>query len=140
MLCRNASFSILAIATLAVGIGFAATFLAMAGLYAVVSYSVLRRRREYSIRRALGATDRGFAWLVVRQGLLAVVPGVVLGLAGALAADRLLESVLYGMRPNPPLTLPLAATAAAAVSLLALWQPARAASGDDLRVTLQSDA
>jgi predicted permease len=118
----------------------AAIFLAMAGLYAVVSYSVLRRRREFSIRRALGATERRIAWLVIRQGLLAIVPGIALGLGGALAANRLLESVLYGIRPNPPLTLLLASTIAAAVSLSALWQPARAASDDDLRVTLQSDA
>ncbi len=127
--------------TLLIGVfAAAAIFLAMAGLYAVVSYSVLRRRREFTIRRALGATERRIAWLVIRQGLLAIIPGIALGLVGALATNGLLESVLYGIRPNPPLTLLLAATIAAAVSLLALWQPARAASGDDLRVTLQSDA
>ncbi|MGA2260244.1 MAG: ABC transporter permease [Acidobacteriota bacterium] len=117
----------------------AAIFLAMTGLYAVVSYSALRRRREFSIRRALGATERRIAWLVIKQGLQAIVPGIAFGLAGALATNRMLESVLYGVRPSRPVTLLLAAVAAAAISLLATWQPARAASADDLRITLQSD-
>ena len=117
----------------------AAIFLAMTGLYAVVSYSALRRRQEFSIRRALGATERRIAWLVIKQGLQAIVPGIAFGLAGALATNRMLEGVLYGVRPSQPVTLLLTAVAAAAISLLATWQPARAASGDDLRITLQSD-
>jgi predicted lysophospholipase L1 biosynthesis ABC-type transport system permease subunit len=107
---------------------------------AVVSYSALRRRREFSIRRALGATERRIAWLVIKQGLQAIVPGIAFGLAGALATNKVLESVLYGIRPSPLSTLGLAAVVAAAIALLATWQPAHAASGDDLRITLQSDA
>jgi putative ABC transport system permease protein len=127
--------------TLLIGVfAAAAVFLAMAGLYAVVSYSALRRRREFSIRRALGATERRIAWLVIKQGLQAIVPGIALGLAGALATNKVLESVLYGIRPSPLSTLLLAAVVAAAIALLATWQPAHAASGDDLRITLQSDA
>lgn len=118
----------------------AAVFLAMAGLYAVVSYSALRRRREFSIRRALGATECGIAWLVIKQGLQAIVPGIALGLVAALATNKVLESVLYGVRPSPLSTLLLAAVVAAAIALLATWQPAHAAGGDDLRITLQSDA
>jgi uncharacterized membrane protein YeaQ/YmgE (transglycosylase-associated protein family) len=127
--------------TLLIGVfAAAAIFLATAGLYAVVSYSALRRRREFSIRRALGATERRIAWLVVKQGLHAIVPGIAFGLAGAVATNKVLESILYGFRPNRPTTLLLASVVAAAIALLATWQPARAASGDDLRMTLQSDA
>ena len=127
--------------TLLIGVfAAAAVFLAMAGLYAVVSYSALRRRREFSIRRALGATERRIAWLVIKQGLQAIIPGIAFGLAAALATNKVLESVLYGIRPSPLSTLGLAAVVAAAIALLATWQPAHAASGDDLRITLQSDA
>ena len=126
--------------TLLIGVfAAAAVALAMTGLYAVVSYSTLRRRREFSIRRALGATERSIAWSVIRQGLGATIPGIVLGLSGALAANRLLESLLYGVRPSPVPTLLVAAVSVALISLLATWQPARAASGDDLRTRLQSD-
>jgi predicted permease len=117
----------------------AAVFLAAAGLYAVVSYSAVRRRREFSIRRALGATERAIAWMVVRQGLLVVVPGLVAGLAGAIAADRVLSGALFGVRPSRPATLLLSAVAAAAIALVSTWRPARAAAGDDLRSTLQGD-
>jgi len=117
----------------------AAIFLAMTGLYAVVAYAALRRRREFSIRRALGATEMTIAWLVMKQGLQATIPGIALGLAGALATNRILQSVLYGIQPSRLATLLLAALAAAAISLLATLQPARAAGSDDLRITLQSD-
>ncbi len=126
--------------TLLVGVfAAAAVFLAMTGLYAVVSYSALHRRREFSIRRALGATERGISWLVIKQGLAAIIPGVSIGLIGAWAINRLLESVLFGVRPSRPVTLIMAAAAATVIALLATWQPARTAGGDDLRVTLQSD-
>ena len=117
----------------------AAIFLAMAGLYAVVSYVVQRRRREFSIRRALGATEQGIAWLVLKQCLAAIAPGMVLGIAGAMATNQLLQTVLFGVRAGRPATLLLAAAIAAASSLLAAWTPARAAGSADLRVTLQSD-
>jgi putative ABC transport system permease protein len=126
--------------TLLIGVFAAASiFLAMTGLYAVVSYSAMRRRREFSIRRALGASEGGIAWLVIKHGLQAIVPGVTIGLAAAVATNRILESVLFGIRPSRPMTLLLAAVIVGGVSLAATWQPARAASGDDLRVTLQSD-
>jgi putative ABC transport system permease protein len=126
--------------TLLIGVfAAAAVFLAMTGLYAVVSYSALRRRREFSIRRALGATERRIAWLVIRQGLQAIIPGIAMGLAGVLATNKLLESVLYGVQPSRPVTLLLAAGFTAAIALLATWRPAQTASVDDLRATLQSD-
>lgn len=118
----------------------AAVFLAMAGLYAVVSYSALARRREFAIRRALGATDRGIARLVIGFGARMVVPGLALGLVGAFAATRLLESVLYGIHPSTLTTMAIATAATVAVAALALWAPARTAGRDDLRVVLQEQA
>jgi putative ABC transport system permease protein len=117
----------------------AAIFLATAGLYAVVSYAIQRRRREFSIRRALGATEQGIAWLMLKQCLAAVAPGMVFGIAGAMATNRLLQTSIFGVRASQPSTLLLAAAIAAASSLLAVWKPVRAAGNDDLRVTLQSE-
>jgi putative ABC transport system permease protein len=116
-----------------------AIFLAMTGLYAVVSYAVQHRRREFSIRRALGATERGIAWLVLKQCLAVIAPGAALGIAGAAATNQLMQTVLFGVRAGSPGTLLLAAAIAAASSLLAAWKPALAAGSDDLRVTLQSE-
>ena len=127
--------------TLLVGVfASAAVFLGMAGLYAVVSYASLCRRREYSIRRALGATEARVAGLVVRQCLVMLVPGLALGVAGSAALGRVLESVLYGVHPSPSPTIATALAVTAALSLLATWGPARAAGRDDLRVRLQSNA
>lgn len=127
--------------TLLVGVfTAAAVFLAMSGLYAVVAHAALRRRREFSIRRALGATEWRVRGLVVRQCLRVLVPGLVLGLGGAIAAGRGLESALYGVQPTPLPTVLGALGLAAALSMLATWWPARAASRDDLRARLQGDA
>ncbi len=117
----------------------AAFFIAMSGLYAVVSLAVQHRRREFSIRRALGSTERSIAWLVLRQCLAAIAPGVVIGTAGAAATTRLFQSELFGARAGSPSSLLVAAAIATAACLLAAWNPARAAGSDDLRVTLQSD-
>ncbi len=116
----------------------AAVFLAMSGLYAVVAYAALCRRREFSIRRALGATEAGIARLVLLHCVKVLVPGVVVGVAGALAAGRLLESALFGVRPSPGPTLAVTVAAAAALALFAAWWPARSAGRDDLRTSLQS--
>jgi putative ABC transport system permease protein len=118
----------------------AAVFLAMSGLYAVVAYASLRRRREFSIRRALGATEGRVRLLVIRHCLRVLVPGLAIGLAGALAVGRGLESALYGVKPTPAPIIVAALSLAAALSLLATWWPARAAARDDLRTRLQADA
>jgi ABC-type antimicrobial peptide transport system permease subunit len=117
----------------------AAILLAMAGLYSVVSYAVQQRRREFSIRRALGATEQGIAWLVLKQCLSAILLGTTLGFVGSTATNKLLQTVLFGIRAGSPATLLFAAAIVATSSLLAAWHPVRAAGSDDLRVTLQSD-
>jgi putative ABC transport system permease protein len=116
----------------------AAVFLAMSGLYAVVAYAALCRRREFSIRRALGATEPQIARLVARQCLTVLVPGLVAGVIGSMAVGRGLEATLYGVHPSPAPTLMTTVGVAAALALLATWWPARAAGRDDLRARLQS--
>jgi ABC-type antimicrobial peptide transport system permease subunit len=141
---RGPSASLLSIGTMAVGIGLATAMLgvlngSLSGLYAVVAYAALCRRREFSIRRALGATESGIARLVFRQCLTVLVPGLAAGVAGALALGRGLESALYGVHPSPTPTLVVTVGLSAGLALPAAWQPARAATRDDLRARLHSD-
>jgi predicted permease len=116
----------------------AAVYLAMSGLYAVIAYAALCRRREFSIRRALGASESQIARLVVRQYLNVLVPGLAAGLAGSIAVTHVLEGTLYGVHPSPLPTLVVTTAVATGLSLLATWGPARAAGRDDLRARLQS--
>jgi predicted permease len=110
---------------------FAALALGLAalGVHGVLSYGVARRTPEIGIRVALGAEPGGVRTLIVREGLGLAVAGVALGLAGAAALTRSLQSLLYGVSPTDPVTLAGAALAlglvAAAASLWPAWRATR---------------
>jgi predicted permease len=116
------------IATLSTAFGVLATLLAVIGLYGVMAYSVARRTREIGVRMALGAVPGNVIWLVMREVLLLVGGGVVLGLIGAFGVSRLVTSQLYGITPNDPVTIAAAAGTLAVVALLAGYIPARRAT------------
>lgn len=80
--------------------------------------------RELAVRQALGAGPADVIQQVLRQGLSVILPGVTLGLAGALAASRFIASLLYGVKANDPRTLALVAAALVAVALAACCIPA----------------
>ena len=107
-----------------------ALFLAAAGIYALLSYTVAQRRGEIGIRMALGARRGDILGLVVRQGAMLVAGGAVVGLAAA-ASSRVLESFLYGVATDDRLTFVAAPLALAAVALAACWLPARRATRVD---------
>ncbi|PYJ82675.1 MAG: hypothetical protein DME22_17940 [Verrucomicrobia bacterium] len=113
--------------------GFAgcATLLAALGIYGVMSYLVTQRTREIGVRMALGARQRNVLALVLRHGALLTLGGIVLGLLGALAATRVLTSVLYSISSTDPLTFCGIALLLTAVALLACWLPARRAARVD---------
>ncbi len=113
------------------GFAASATLLAALGIYGVMSYLVTQRTREIGVRMALGAGDRNVLVLVLRHGALLTLGGIVLGLLGALAATRVLTSVLYGISSTDPLTFCGIALLLAAVALLACWLPARRAARID---------
>src|SRR6266496_4211019 len=92
-----------------------ALLLAALGLYGLLAYSVTWRTREIGLRVALGARPRDVGRLVLREGLVLTLSGIALGLVVAGAATRLLESLLYGVRPTDGLTF-----AAVAALLLAV--------------------
>jgi predicted permease len=109
---------------------FAATalLLAVIGIYGVLSCVVGQRTRDIGIRMALGAQRRDVLGDVLGRGLRLALPGVLLGLAGAWAVSRLLQSQLFGIRATDPLTYGAGALLLLLASLFACWVPARRAT------------
>jgi len=116
-------------AVLLAAFGAVALALAALGTYGVVSFGVSQRTREIGIRVALGATRGDVLRLVVGQGIGLAVAGGAIGLAGALAATRVLRSLLYGVAPSDPLTLVAIVALLVAAVVVASWIPARRAAG-----------
>ena len=107
--------------------GASALFLAALGLYGVLAYSTAQRTREIGVRVAVGAQRLDVLSLVLSQGLKLTAVGLALGLAGAWATTRWLQSILFGIERGDPMTLSLVAAAILAVTLAATWLPARRA-------------
>jgi predicted permease len=109
------------------------------GLYGLMSHTVLRRTGEIGLRMALGATAQGVLWMVMRESLIAVGVGVVIGLAGSFAATRIVANLLFGLTATDPLTFAGGAFLLIVVALVAGWVPARRASRVDPMVALRRD-
>lgn len=116
-----------------------ATCLAMAGVYGVISYDVGRRSSEIGLRMALGAEGRDVLGMVLGQGLRLALIGLALGLAGALAATRLLRSFLFEVQPADPLTYVVVAAGLCFVALAACYIPARRAMRVDPLIALRQE-
>jgi ABC-type antimicrobial peptide transport system permease subunit len=116
-----------------------ALLLAGTGLYALIAYLVAQRTRELGIRVALGAGRGAVLRLVLREGVVLVLAGVALGLAGAFALTRVVASLLFGVTTTDPATFVVVPLALAAVALLASWVPARRAAGVDPMVALRAE-
>jgi putative ABC transport system permease protein len=110
------------------GFALAALFLAMVGLYGVIAYGVAQRTRELGVRMALGATRRDVLLGVVREGMVVVACGLVVGLAGALAAARLLRAQLYDVSATDVVIYSAVVLVTGAVALVATVIPARRAT------------
>lgn len=123
----------------AVGFATVAVALAALGLYGVLAYSIGTRTREFGIRLALGATSRSVIAGVMRDAFAAVVPGVVLGLIGALYVSRFLEALLFGVRPGDPATFAAVAALFLVVAAVACYLPARRATRIDPVVALRAE-
>jgi len=124
-------------ATLLTMFGLVALLLAAVGLYGVMAYTVNRRTHEIGIRMALGAQGREVHRRMMVEGTAIMAIGLLLGLGGALAGARLVESFLYGVRPNDPIAFAGAALLLAAVTLLANYLPARRASRIDPLIAIR---
>lgn len=120
-------------------LGLVALALAMLGIYGVIAYTVAQRTREIGVRVALGATRATILGMVLRQGLVLAGVGIVVGLAAALAATRLLADFLFGVPPTDPATFAGAAAILVMVALAASWQPARRAAASDPMIALRAE-
>jgi predicted permease len=108
--------------------GALATLLAVIGLYGVMAYTVEQRTREIGIRVALGARRSNVVWLVMKEVITVVGAGFAIGLPAAWLSSKLVASLLYGIRPNDPLSIAVPVIALALVALLAGYVPAFRAS------------
>ncbi len=123
--------------TLLLIFGAIALALAVTGAYGIMAYAVQHRTQEIGIRMALGASRVEILWLVFARGLLLTAIGVAVGVAGALAASRVLESFLWGVTPADPLTYFVAILVLSMVAILACYLPARRALDVDVTMALR---
>jgi predicted permease len=127
----------IALAKLSTFFGGLALLLACLGLYGVISYTVANRTREIGVRMALGARRGDVMELVLREGMLLVAIGLVLGIPLAIVSTRLLHSFLFGLKSSDPLSLVAVILLLGIVAAVAGFIPARRAARIDPMVALR---
>ena len=116
-----------------------ALLIACVGLYATMAYGVARRTNEIGIRMALGASQGSVIWMVLREVGVLLAIGLAISVATAMGTSRLIESFLFGMKPNDPRTLALAVAILLSAALVAGYGPARRASRVDPIIALRHE-
>jgi putative ABC transport system permease protein len=119
--------------------GGCALLLAAIGIYGLMAYSVEQRTQEIGIRLALGAQASEVKNMVVKQGMVLALVGVVIGLGAAFGLARLITTFLFGVTAKDPLVFAGVPVLLAAVALLAVWLPARRASKVDPLIALRAE-
>ncbi len=113
--------------------------LAAVGLYGVMAYSVSQRTREIGVRVAMGARSRDVVSLILKHGFVLTAIGIVIGLAGAVGATRVIRSLLYGISFTDPIAFVAGGALIAAVAAMACYIPARRAALIDPVVALRAE-
>ncbi len=116
-----------------------ALMLSGVGLYGLIAYSVAQRTREFGIRTALGASPRDVRLLVLREGALLIGGGLALGLAGAFAAARLLQAMIFETSVHDPIVFLAVPIVLATIAAFACWLPARRATRVDPMTALRAE-
>ncbi len=114
-----------------------AMLLAAIGIYGVMHFSVAQRTHDLGVRMALGATRADVLTMILREAALLAMIGIAAGLIGAAAVTRVLQNLLYGVRPNDPLTFMVVAVLLTAIAIAASFIPARRATKVDPVVALR---
>jgi putative ABC transport system permease protein len=127
------------LATLLGGFSGVAVVLAVMGVYGLLSFSVSQRSREIGVRMALGARPGAVVWLVLRESLLIVAAGAVIGAVGGGLLSTIVRSMLFGIAAGDPATIAWLSAGLILVSLIASVLPARRAAGIDPVVALRVD-
>ena len=119
--------------------GALAILLAAMGTYGVIAYAVSQRTTEFGLRMALGAQRGDLMRMVLAQGARLVVPGAIAGVVLALVLGRAMKSLIYGVRPDDPITFVAVAGLVLVVALVASYVPARRASKADPMRALRAE-
>jgi putative ABC transport system permease protein len=125
--------------TMLVSFAAVALLIAMAGIHALMSFSVSRRTHEIGVRMSLGASQRSVTASVLREGMALAAAGSIAGTAGALLLSRLMTGMLFEVKPADPLTFVTVAVVLNAAAALAIYFPARRAAAVDPIVALRCD-
>jgi len=112
--------------------------LAAIGIYGTLAFSTAQRTREIGLRIAMGGSRDSIMRMVIREGLMLVVIGMVIGMAAAIVLSRAIVALLYGVSPTDPVTLAGTAALLLAVALLACYIPARRATMVDPLTALRT--
>ena len=124
-------------ATLSGFFGLLALLLASVGLYGILSFGVASRTNEIGIRMALGAQSRNVLSMILREAVLLVLIGLIVGLPAVFLATRFASTMLFGLTPTDPISLSLAALLLFVVAMVAGYLPARRATKVDPLVALR---
>jgi predicted permease len=116
-----------------------ALLLGIVGIYGVIAYVVTQRTGEIGVRLALGASPGAVAGMIVRQGGVVAASGMVIGIAGALAVGRVMESLLYDVSPWDPIVFVVTAIGLFIVAMIACWVPARRAARIDPLIAMRAE-
>ena len=113
--------------------------LALVGLYGVLNFTTLQRRREFGVRAALGAQRRNLVAMVLRQGFAMTAAGVAIGLLASIPLAAALESLLFGLSAGDPFTTVAASLVMVTAASIACAVPAWRAASVDPAITLRAD-
>ena len=125
-------------AVLVSSFGILALIIAAVGIAGVLAFSVSARVSEIGIRMSLGADSGRVQWMILREGGVLLAIGLVLGVAGALFAARIIRGLLFGVTPYDPATFIIVTVTMAGIGLAACWIPALRAARIDPATSMRS--
>jgi ABC-type antimicrobial peptide transport system permease subunit len=121
------------------GFALLALVLCASGIYGIISFTTSQRTREIGVRMALGADGPTIRRMVLREGSIVILAGLIAGAIGAAVSSRFLQTLLFEIRPGDPLTILAVSLALGLVGLAACYVPARRATRIDPLVALRTD-